>query len=340
MRSVGIIGLGIYIPEKIVTNYDLEKMVDTSDEWIISRTGIKERRVADEKIVTSDLALIAAQRAILDANIKKEEIDLLILASMTPDMFFPSTACIIQGKLGLRNDIAAFDLSAACSGFIYALEVGRQFVLSGSCKNVLIVASEVLSKAVDWSDRNTCVLFGDGAGAVVLSEVDSNFGIKSSYLGSNGNLSNLLEMPAGGSRLPASYDTVKKGLHYLKMKGNELFKVAVKMMADSVKEVLKKVDLSCEEVDILIPHQANIRIIEAVSKMLNFSKDKVFINLDRYGNTSAASLIIAIKEALEEKRLSDGDILVTTAFGSGLTWGANVIKWGGDLRKQIEIYGN
>lgn len=333
MKSVGIIGLGTYIPEKIVTNYDLEKMVDTSDEWIISRTGIKERRVADEKMFTSDLALIAAQRAILDANIKKEEIDLLILASMTPDMFFPSTACIIQGKLGLRNDIAAFDLSAACSGFIYALEVGRQFILGGSCKNVLIVASEMLSKAIDWSDRNTCVLFGDGAGAVVLSEVDSNFGIKSSYLGSNGNLSNLLEMPAGGSRFPASEETVKRRLHYLKMKGNELFKVAVKMMSDSVKEALKRAELSYEEVDILIPHQANIRIIDAVSKMLNFSKDKVFINLDRYGNTSAASLIIAIKEALEEKRLSDGDILVTTAFGSGLTWGANVIKWGGDLRK-------
>ncbi|MDI6786461.1 MAG: beta-ketoacyl-ACP synthase III [bacterium] len=334
MKSVGIIGLGAYIPEKIITNHDLEKMVETSDDWIISRTGIKERRIADEEMATSDLALVAAQRAMLDANIKKEEIDLLILVSMTPDMLFPSTACIVQGKLGLRNDIAAFDLSAACSGFVYALEVGKQFVLNGSCKNVLIIASEVLSKVIDWSDRNTCVLFGDGAGAVVLSEVDSGFGIQSSYLGSNGSLSNLLEMPAGGTRLPASHDTIKKGLHYLKMKGNELFKIAVKMMADSVKEVLKKANISYEKVDILIPHQANMRIIDAVSKMLGFSKDKVFVNLDKYGNTSAASLIIAMKEALEEKKLNEGNILVTTAFGSGLTWGANVIKWGGDLRKR------
>jgi 3-oxoacyl-[acyl-carrier-protein] synthase-3 len=333
LKSIGIIGIGTYIPDKIVDNYELEKLVDTSNEWIITRTGIKERRIAPEGMSTSDLAQIAAERAIMDAGIDKSEIDLLILASIVPDMFFPSTACIVQGKLGLRNDIAAFDISAACSGFIYALEVGRQFILSGNCKHVLVVASEVLSKVVDWRDRNTCVLFGDGAGAVVLKEVNSGYGIKSTYLACDGTLSNLLEMPAGGTRLPASIQTVKERKHFLKMKGNELFKIAIKMMANSIKKVLKKANISSQEVDLLIPHQANIRIIEGVSKMLKFSMDKVFVNLDRYGNTSAASLVIAIKEALEGKRLREGDILVTTAFGSGLTWGANVIKWGGEFKK-------
>ncbi|MBU1782096.1 ketoacyl-ACP synthase III [bacterium] len=329
MKSVGIIGIGTYLPEKIITNHDLEKLVDTSDEWITTRTGIKERRFADKEMAASDLGTIAASRAILDAHIKKEEIDLLIVAAMVPDMLFPSTACLVQGKLGLKKDIIAFDLSAACSGFIYALEVGRQFVLSGNCKTVLIIASEVISKIIDWEDRNTCVLFGDGAGAVILKEVTSGSGIISSYFGCDGELANLLEMPAGGSRFPASNETIRERFHYLKMKGNELFKIAVKMMFHSVKEALKRAEISHKDVDLLIPHQANIRIIDAVAKMLKFPKEKVFINLDKYGNTSAASLIIALKEAREEGRLNEGDTLVTTAFGAGLTWGANVIKWGG-----------
>ena len=325
MKKVGIIGLGEYLPKKVLTNADLEKMVDTSDEWIITRTGIKERRLAAQDEATSDLAFAAAKDAILDARLKPENIDLIIVATITPDMPFPSTASILQNMLGAKNAVC-FDVSAACAGFVYALSMAHQFIARGVYKKALIVGAETLSAVTDWKDRNTCVLFGDGAGAAVLSEVPSG-GILSTYLGCDGSKVNLLNLPAGGSRKPASKETIERREHYIRMQGNELFKIAVKTMTEAALTVLKQAGLDFSDVDLIIPHQANSRIITAVGKKLGIPPEKIFINIEKHGNISSASTATALCEAAKEGRIKKGDIVLLDAFGAGLVWGACVIKW-------------
>lgn len=325
MKSAKIIGIGKYLPKRVLTNRDLEKMVDTSDEWITARTGIKERRVADKDEATSDLGLKAALDALKDAKIKAQDIDLIITATITPDTQFPSTSSIIQSRLGAKK-AACFDISAACSGFVYSLITAQQFIESGAFKNVLVIGAEKLSMVIDWTDRNTCVLFGDGAGAAVVSGCKKP-GILSTYMGGDGSLGNLLMVPAGGSRLPASHETIDKKLHYLKMQGNEIFKLAVKAMTDAAKKALLKAKLNINDIDCLITHQANARIILATGKRLGISRDKIFMNINKYGNTSSASIAIALCEAVRSKRIKKGDIILLDAFGAGLAWGACVIKW-------------
>jgi len=325
MKKVGIIGVGEYLPKKVLTNLDLEKMVDTSDEWITTRTGIKERRLAAKGEAASDLAVKASLEALKDAGIKPLDLDLIICATITPDMPFPSVACLVQKEIGADKAIC-FDVSAACAGFVYALTVGQQFIARGNYKNALIIGSEVLSSVTDWKDRNTCVLFGDGAGAAVLAESKSG-GILSSYLGSDGARSDLLFIPAGGSRKPASYNTIDERLHYIKMQGNELFKLAVTIMAEAAQVALKKAALECKDIDLVIPHQANIRIIMAMAKKLGLPKEKIYLNIEKYGNMSSASTATALCEAVKEGRVKKGDIVLLDAFGAGLVWGACVIKW-------------
>ena len=325
MQAVGIIGLGKYVPKKILTNRDLEKMVDTSGEWIVTRTGIRERRLAGKNEVTSDMGIRAAGDAIRNAKLKAQDIELIITATTTADMPFPATACIIQNGLGARN-AACFDISAACAGFVYGLVIAQQFVARGVYRNVLIIGAEKTSIIVDWHDRNTCVLFGDGAGAAVVAPVKRG-GILSSYLGSNGQAGELLMLPAGGSRHPASHETIDKKMHYIKMQGNELFKLAVKMMAEAAHKALKQAGLSCEDIDCFIPHQANMRIILAAAKKLGLDVNKIYMNIEKYGNMSSASTIVALCEAVKSGRIKRGDIVVLDAFGAGLVWGACVIRW-------------
>ena len=325
MKRVGILGLGKYLPEKVLTNADLEKIVDTSDEWIITRTGIKERRIAAKGEATSDLAVNAAKAALHNAGLKAGDLDLLIVATITPDMQFPSTAAVVQNALG-ANKAVCFDISAACAGFVYALSVAHQFIACGTYKNALIIGAETLSTITDWSDRNTCVLFGDGAAAAVLSEVDSG-GIMATYLGCDGSKAGLLNMPAGGSRMPASHETIDQRLHYIKMQGNELFKIAVNSMTDAAQKVLEQAGLKFTDVDLIIPHQANSRIIMAVAKKLGLAEDKIFLNIEKYGNMSSASTATALCEAVREGRIKKGDIVLLDAFGAGLVCGACVIKW-------------
>ncbi|MBI3991410.1 MAG: ketoacyl-ACP synthase III, partial [Candidatus Omnitrophica bacterium] len=302
-----------------------EKMVDTSDEWITTRTGIKERRIASPNEATSDLAINAAKEALKDARIKPQDLNLIIIATITPDMQFPSTACLVQANLGAKNAVC-FDVSAACAGFVYAIIVAQQFIARGTYKNALVVGSEVLSSITDWQDRNTCVLFGDGAGACVLSKVKSG-GILSTYLGSDGSMANLLMIPGGGSRNPATHKTIDKRLHYLKMEGNEVFKSAVKIMADAAQVALKQAGLKCSDIDLVIPHQANVRIIMAMAKRLGLSTDRIFLNIEKYGNMSSASTATALCEAVKAGRIKKGDIVLLDAFGAGLVWGTCLIKW-------------
>ncbi len=325
-RSVGIAGSGFYVPKKVLTNFDLEKMVDTTDEWIRTRTGIRERRIADDNEATSDLAVEAARKALEDAQISPQKIDLIIVATLSPDYLFPSTACLVQDKLGIK-DAWAFDVEAACSAFIYALSVAEAYIKSGACKTALVIGAEVFSRIVDWKDRNSCILMGDGAGAVVLKEVENGKGILSTHLGADGSGASLLKQPAGGSRLPASEETVRQGLHYFKMQGNNVFKLAVRIMSESVITALKRAGLSNKDIDLIIPHQANIRILNAMVKRLSLPMEKLMINLDKYGNTTAASIPIALDEAVKQGRIKEGDIVVLVAFGAGLTWGAAVIRW-------------
>lgn len=325
MKRVGIIGVGEYLPKRILTNADLEKIVDTSDEWIITRTGIKQRRIVSKSEATSDLAIKAAKQALDNAKLNPHDLNLIIVATVTADMQFPSVACILQNAIGAKNAVC-FDISAACAGFIYAMAVAQQFIARGSCKNALIIGAEVLSSITDWNDRNTCVLFGDGAGAAVLSEVKSA-GIISMYLGSDGSKRDLLMVPAGGSRNPATKETVDKRLHYIKMRGNELFKLAVKAMSHAAIAVLEQAGLKPEDVDLVIPHQANTRIIMAVAKKLGLAEEKIYLNIEKYGNMSSASLSTALCEAVSEGRIKKGDIILLDAFGAGLVWGACVIKW-------------
>ncbi len=326
MKNIGIIGLGHYLPQKVLTNADLEKMVDTSDEWILTRTGIKERRLVRPGVATSDIAVIAAQEALKDAGITADKIELIVVATITPDMQFPATACLVQAKLKAGN-AAAFDVSAACSGFIYAIAVARSFISSGQYKNALVIGAEVLSSIVDWQDRNTCVLFGDGAGAVVLAPVEEG-GIMSVYLGSDGNAADLLKVPAGGSKMPATIETVSSRQHYLKMSGNEVFKLAVKAMADAADKAAKKAGISSVEgLDLIIPHQANMRILLAVANRLKIPQSKLFLNVEKYGNMSSASTAVALYEAVRQGRIKKGDKVILVAFGAGLTWAACVIQW-------------
>ena len=321
-----IISTGSYVPEKVFTNFDLEKMVDTSDEWIIERTGIRERRIAGEGQAASDLAYEASKAAIDSAGLKADDIDLIIVATVTGDMPFPSTACILQNKLGAKNAFG-FDINAACSGFLYGLYVADSFIKSGVHKRILIVGTEVLSKITDWNDRTTCVLFGDGAGAVIIESTDEDRGIVSMHVDSDGSMWELLHMPGGGSRNPASIDSIEKRLHYIKMKGNETFKVAVRVLEDLVIKTLDENKLEPSQLSLLIPHQANLRIIQATADRLNLSMDKIVINIDRYGNTSAASIPIALDEVARAGRIKDGDYILLEAFGGGLTWGSALIKW-------------
>jgi 3-oxoacyl-[acyl-carrier-protein] synthase III len=325
MKRVGIIGVGGYLPAKVLTNADLEKMVDTSDEWITTRTGIKERRLVDKNEATSDLAINASKRALQEAKLKPEDLDLIIVATITPDTLFPSVACLLQNAIQAKN-AACFDISAACAGFVYAISVAQQFIAGGVYKNILVAGAETLSSITDWTDRNTCVLFGDGAGAVVLSEVKSG-GIISTYLGSDGSKADLLMIPGGGSRHPATHQTIDDRLHYIKMQGNELFKLAVTIMAEAAQNALKKANLECKDIDLVIPHQANKRIIMAMAKKLGLSPDKIYLNIEKYGNMSSASTAIALCEAVKEGRIKKGDTILLVAFGGGLVWGACVMEW-------------
>jgi 3-oxoacyl-[acyl-carrier-protein] synthase III len=326
-KAVGIIGIGTYVPEKIMTNKDLESIVETSDEWIVDRTGIRERRIVAPDMATSDLASRAAQKALEDAGVTAEEIDLIIVATATPDMSFPSTACLVQANIKATN-AAAFDLAAGCSGFVYAMVTGSQFIKAGLYKKILVIGAESLSTILDWTDRNTCVLFGDGAGAAVLAETTPGYGILASQLGADGIGGDLLKLPAGGSRNPATAETVAQRMHFVHMSGNEVFKFAVKIMGEAAIKALKAAGLSAADVDCLIPHQANIRIIQSAAKRLKLPMDKVMVNVNKYGNTSAASIPIALEEAVHGGKIKQGDIVVLVGFGAGLTWASAVIKWG------------
>jgi len=325
MQKAGILGLGCYLPPKRLTNTDLEKMVDTTDEWITSRTGIRERRIASKEVAASDLGIEASKIAIADAGLKPEDIDLIIAATITPDMAFPATACIIQDKIGAKN-AGAFDINAACTGFVFGIIIAQQFVDSGAYSRVLVVGTEKLTSIVDWQDRSTCVLFGDGAGACIVGKTKDRR-ILSSFMGADGSGGHLLSQPAGGSRLPATEDTVKQRLHFLKMEGNEVFKIAVRIMAEAANKAIKKIGLKCGDIDLLIPHQANIRILTAVAKKLGLPEEKIFMNIEKYGNISAASTAIALVEASQQNRIKKNDNVVLVAFGGGLTYGATVIKW-------------
>jgi 3-oxoacyl-[acyl-carrier-protein] synthase-3 len=321
-----ITGTGSYLPKKILNNSDLEKMVDTSDEWITTRTGIKERRIVKATEATSDLGLEASKRALQEAGVKPKEIDMIIVATMSGDMPMPSTASLIQKKLGAKN-AAAFDLNAACSGFLYGLSVADNFIKANISKKLLLIGAEVLSKFVDWEDRTTCVLFGDGAGAVVVEPTNGKSGILSTYLYSDGNFWDLIYLPGGGSKHPPSERTIKERMHFIKMKGNETFKVAVRTLEKLVINTLKNHKIKPSQLSLLIPHQANIRIIQAMAKRLNLPMNKVVINLDKYGNTSSASIPIALDEAVRSGRVCKGDYILLEAFGGGLTWASALIKW-------------
>lgn len=325
---VGIWGTGISLPEKVLTNFDLEQMVDTSHEWIRTRTGICERRISEPGTPTSVLAEGAARKALAASGISAGELDLIICATVTPDMLFPATACIVQEKIGARA-AAAFDMEAGCTGFVYALAVGSQFVASGTYRYVLVIGAETISTITDWEDRNTCVLFGDGAGAAVIGPVSRDYGILGLDLGAKGAGADLLTLPGGGSLHPADESTIKNRLHFIQMDGSEVFKFAVRIIGDSVVRALDTAGLSQEEIDFLVPHQANLRIVEAALKRLKLPLGKAEVNIHKYGNTSSASVPIALHEAVEEKRIKDGDIVVLVAFGAGLTWGSVVLRWGG-----------
>ncbi len=324
-QPVGFLGLGFYVPQRVMTNAELEKLVETSDEWIRTRTGISERRIAADGENTSDLALKASQAALEDARLKPTDLGMILVATMTPDMPCPATACILQAKLGAPQ-AAATDVAAACSGFLYALVMGQQFVAGGVYKNVLVVGAEVLSRVVDWTDRGTCVLFGDGAGAAVIGPTTQGR-ILSTILGADGTKVDLLKVPGGGSAQPASAQSVADRAHFLKMSGGEVFKHAVRGMADAAHAAIEKAGLRPEQIACVVPHQANVRIIEAVVNRAGIPLEKVFLNVDRYGNMSAASTIVALCEAVKSGRIKKGDYVLLVVFGAGLTWGAAVLQW-------------
>ena len=325
-RTCSISGVGSYVPAKILSNADLERLVDTSDEWITTRTGIKERRLAAKNEFTSDLASQAAIRAMQKAKVTADQIDLIIVATITPDMPFPSTACLVQRKIGAHR-AAAFDLEAACSGFIYGLEIAQQFIMSRTYDTVLVIGAEKLSSIVDWKDRNTCVLFGDGAGAAVLQNRPNAHGLLTAVMGADGRKADLLFMAGGGSRCPATAESVASGMHFLRMEGKETFKNAVHAMQTAAQEALRRCEIDISRIKCIIPHQANRRIIDAVGQRLGASPDQFFVNLHKYGNTSAASVSIALDEAVSSGRIQRGDLILMIVFGAGLTWGAAVVEW-------------
>lgn len=325
-----IIGTGSYMPEKVLTNDDLSKIVDTSDEWITTRTGIRERRIAAEDQATSDMAAEAARRALAAAGVTPEEVNLIVVATVTPDMFFPSTACFVQKKIGASNAVC-FDISAACSGFLYALQVARHFINTGNRTTALVIGAEKLSSLINWQDRNTCVLFGDGAGAVVIrraeEETDAPGRVLSTVMGSDGNLADLLKVPGGGSACPITAENALSRPNTIHMEGRETFKHAVTRMCQASEQALEMAGLKKEDITLIIPHQANLRIIQAIADRLGLPHDKAFINLDKYGNTSAATIPVALDEANRAGRLKRGDILLLVAFGGGFTWASSVVRW-------------
>lgn len=325
-RQFGVLGTGMAVPKRILTNAELETMVDTSDEWITTRTGIKERRIAGEGDRSSTLAYQAALKALQSANLQAEDLDAIICATVTPDMAFPSTACLVQSLLGVEK-IPAFDLSAGCSGLGYAITVAEGLLTTGHYQRVLVVGVDLLSKITDFTDRSTCVLFGDGAGAVILGPVPEGYGIIASELGADGASGSALELPAGGSLNPASVATVQERQHYIKMQGSEVFKFAVRIMEDATKRILDKAGIDKKNVAWVVPHQANIRIINAAADRLGIPQERFFVNVDRYGNTSAASIGLALDELARSGELQDGDYVVLVGFGAGLTWSALLLKW-------------
>ncbi|MFN3550337.1 MAG: beta-ketoacyl-ACP synthase III [Endomicrobiia bacterium] len=328
-KKVKILSTGSYLPSKILTNFDLEKMVDTSDEWITTRTGIKERRIVEENIATSDIATEAAKTCLKKANLTADDVDTIIVATVTPDMFFPSTACMVHKKLGGKNEPTAFDISAACSGFIYGLTLAEGLLKSGKSKNLLLIAADTMSKFTNWKDRNTCVLFGDGAGAMLLTSTEDENdedSILSTCLAANGNYDELLYLPAGGSRMPASLETVQKNLHTVVMSGKEVFKIAVTKMVETALKACELANITPQQLDLLVPHQANLRIINAVGERLGLDTSKVFINVNKYGNMSAATVIVGLDEAISQGKIKKGSVVELVAFGGGFTWGASIIK--------------
>ncbi|MCK5426926.1 MAG: ketoacyl-ACP synthase III [Thermodesulfovibrionia bacterium] len=321
-----ITGTGFYVPEKVLTNLNLEKMVHTSDKWITERSGIKERRIAKHSEAASDLGVKASKRALKSAGLKPNQLDMIIVATVSGDMVMPSTASFLQNRIGAKH-AAAFDLNAACSGFIYGLSVADSFIKARNFQKILLVGVEVFSKFVDWEDRATCILFGDAAGAVVIEATEEKRGIMSTHIYSDGRFWELLYLPGGGSRFPASKESLRKRQHYIKMKGNETFRMAVRTLEKLVIETLKANKLKPSDLSLLIPHQANLRIIQAIAQRLDLSMDKVVVNIDKYGNTSSASIPIALDEALKAQRIHNGDYILLEAFGGGFTWGSALIKW-------------
>ena len=321
-----IIATGSYVPPKVLTNFDLEKMVDTSDEWIISRSGIRERRIVEKDVATSDLGTQAALRALEMAGLSPEDLDFIITGTNSPDMFFPCAGCFIQAKIGAKK-AAAFDVSAGCTSFIHALSLADKFVKEDPARKVMVLGAEIMSKVTDWTDRATCVLFGDGAGAVILAGEEGERGVLSTHLHSDGSLWELLYLPGGGSANPSSHETVDQRMHCIKMAGNQLFKVAVRALAEVSQEALKSNGLTSEDIDVMIPHQANTRIIEAAAKLINFPMDKVYLNIEKYGNTSSATIPIAMDEMNRGGKLKAGDLILMCSFGTGVTWGGAVIRW-------------
>ncbi len=326
MIHARITGTGSFAPKKNITNQDLEKLVDTSDEWITERTGIKERRIAEKGQTTSDLAYEASRKALKAAGLPPQELDLILVATMTPDTILPSISCVLQEKLGAKK-AAAFDIYAACSGFIYGMSVANAFIKSELYKNVLLVGAEVLSRFTDWEDRTTCILFGDGAGAAVIQRHAGKHGILSTHLHSDGALGDLIRVPAGGAQHPASHDTIRRRMHFIKMKGNETFKAAVRALEGVVQEALDHNSVKPEDIDFLVPHQANLRIIQAMAQRLNMPMEKVVITLPKYGNTSAASIPMALDEAVRDGRVRENHLLLFEAFGGGLTWASALVRW-------------
>lgn len=325
-KSAGIVGTGVYLPQRVLTNSDLEKLVETNDEWIVSRTGIRERRIISDDMATSDMAVEAAKMALRNAGVRAEDVDLIMIATVTPDMVFPSTACLVQEKLG-AGKAAAFDLSAGCSGFMYGIGVASQFIETGMYKTVLVIGAESLSRITNWKDRSTCILFGDAAGAAVLQPVAEGTGILSVELGADGSGGDLLKLAIGGTRTPVTVDNCYDDGRFIYMAGGSVMKFAVRIMGESALTALGKAGLHKKDINCLIPHQANIRIIDAAAKRLDLPMEKVFVNVHKYGNTSAASIPVALHEAVTEGRIQKGDNVVLVGFGAGLTWGASVMNW-------------
>ena len=324
--SAGIIGVGMYAPEKVLTNAELAGMLNVTEEWIESMSGIRERHIAAPSQAASDLGAIAAQRALARAGVSPDEVDLIIVSTSTPDMQFPSTACLIQERLGVKN-IPAFDLTAVCSGFVYALTVGAQFIANEFYRTVLVIGTEAVSRVINWSDKDTCMLIGDGAGAVVLRQVPSGYGILSAKLGADGSGASFMMVPAGGSRKPATAEVIEQKMNKIQMNGSEVFKFAMKKLPEVTEQALELANLHTEDLKLIIPHQANRRIIEAAARRMDLPLEKFLLNVEHYGNTSSATIPIALHEALETGRIESGDLIALTGFGGGLTWGSLIMRW-------------